>query len=108
LEKIHRKQINLACIADAKYVKYLKRLLMSLGNSKNVLHVDICLINIRNKYQSIHKCDILILATEWNESLNPAITELLKLRLTPIFDGSNILDKKKLIAQNIEYYGVGR
>jgi UDPglucose 6-dehydrogenase len=63
---------------------------------------------IKSKYHSIHKCDILILATEWNEFLNPSIAELLKLRLTTVFDGRNILDKKKLIAQNIKYYGVGR
>jgi len=43
------KETSFACISDQKYLKYLKSFLKSLSIHQTDIHVQICLINIKNK-----------------------------------------------------------
>jgi UDPglucose 6-dehydrogenase len=60
-------------------------------------------------YEAIDGCDILVLATEWNEykSLNFRMVRKL-MRGDVIFDGRNVFDPDEVVAEGLRYIGVGR
>jgi UDPglucose 6-dehydrogenase len=60
-------------------------------------------------YEAINECDVLLLATEWNEYKNIDFRMVRKLmRGNIVFDGRNIFDPEKVVAQDLRYIGVGR
>jgi UDPglucose 6-dehydrogenase len=60
-------------------------------------------------YEAVHECDMLLLATEWNEYKNIDFRLVRKLmRGTVVFDGRNIFDPDKVVAHGLRYIGVGR
>jgi UDPglucose 6-dehydrogenase len=60
-------------------------------------------------YEAINECDVLLLATEWNEYKNIDFRMVRKLMSGNIvFDGRNIFDPEKVVAQGLRYIGVGR
>ncbi|MGB8907897.1 MAG: UDP-glucose/GDP-mannose dehydrogenase family protein [Candidatus Cybelea sp.] len=60
-------------------------------------------------YEAINGCDVLVLATEWNEykSINFRIVRKL-MRGNVVFDGRNIFDAEKVTLEGLRYIGVGR
>jgi UDPglucose 6-dehydrogenase len=63
----------------------------------------------KSAYDAVDGADALVLATEWNEFRHPDWMRVrLGMRKPVIFDGRNIFDPEKLIAEGFEYYGVGR
>jgi UDPglucose 6-dehydrogenase len=60
-------------------------------------------------YEAINGCDVLILATDWNEykSINFRIVKKL-MRGDVVFDGRNIFDAEKVTVEGLRYIGVGR
>jgi UDPglucose 6-dehydrogenase len=67
--------------------------------------VNYCL----DMYEAINGCDVLVLATEWNEykSINFRIVRKL-MRGDVVFDGRNIFDQEKVTLEGLRYIGVGR
>ncbi len=60
-------------------------------------------------YEALNEADILLLATEWNEYKNIDFTMVRKLmRGSLVFDGRNIFDPDKVVAEGLRYLGVGR
>ena len=60
-------------------------------------------------YEAISGCDVLVLATEWNEYklINFGMVRKL-MRGNIVFDGRNIFDADKVVMENLRYIGVGR
>jgi len=60
-------------------------------------------------YEAINECDVLLLATEWNEYKNIDFRMVRKLmRGNVVFDGRNIFDPEKVVSEGLRYIGVGR
>jgi UDPglucose 6-dehydrogenase len=60
-------------------------------------------------YEAIDEVDVLLLATEWNEYKNIDFRMVRKLmRGNVVFDGRNIFDPEKVVAEGLRYIGVGR
>ncbi len=60
-------------------------------------------------YEAINEVDVLLLATEWNEYKNIDFRMVRKLmRGNVVFDGRNIFDPEKVVAEGLRYIGVGR
>ena len=60
-------------------------------------------------YEAINEVDVLLLATEWNEYKNIDFAMVRKLmRGNVVFDGRNIFDPEKVVAEGLRYIGVGR
>jgi UDPglucose 6-dehydrogenase len=60
-------------------------------------------------YEAINGCDVLLLATEWNEYRTIDFRVVRKLmRGDVVFDGRNIFDADKVVAEGLRYIGVGR
>jgi UDPglucose 6-dehydrogenase len=60
-------------------------------------------------YEAIDEVDVLLLATEWNEYKNIDFRMVRKLmRGNVVFDGRNIFDPDKVVAEGLRYIGVGR
>ncbi len=60
-------------------------------------------------YEAINEVDVLLLATEWNEYKNIDFRMVRKLmRGNVVFDGRNIFDPEKVVAEGLRYLGVGR
>ena len=60
-------------------------------------------------YEAINECDVLLLATEWNEYKNIDFRMVRKLmRGNVVFDGRNIFDPEKVVGEGLRYIGVGR
>jgi UDPglucose 6-dehydrogenase len=60
-------------------------------------------------YEAINECDVLLLATEWNEYKNIDFRMVRKLmRGNVVFDGRNIYDPDKVVGEGLRYIGVGR
>lgn len=72
-----------------------------LSNFKNIKLID-------HQYQNIKKCDALILATEWDQFINPNLDQLNKLKSKKIFDGRNCLDANHLKSMDFHYVGIGK
>jgi UDPglucose 6-dehydrogenase len=60
-------------------------------------------------YEAINGCDVLLLATEWDEykSLNFRMVRKL-MRGNVVFDGRNIFDADEVVMEGLRYVGVGR
>ncbi|MDA7562979.1 UDP-glucose/GDP-mannose dehydrogenase family protein [Gammaproteobacteria bacterium] len=77
-------------------------------NAKNELSAFNNINFLRSPYQDIKNCDVLVLATEWGEFINPDYTKLKKLKQKIIFDGRNVLNIEKIESNDLKYFGVGR
>ena len=68
-------------------------------------HITYCV----QMYEAINECDVLLLATEWNEYKNIDFRMVRKLmRGNVVFDGRNIFDPEKVVGEGLRYIGVGR
>lgn len=81
---------------------------VAIPNSKIELKGISNLNYLKDKYDKIEECNLLIICTEWREFWDPDLTELKKLKNKQIFDGRNILDKKAMLLAKLQYYGIGR
>ena len=67
--------------------------------------------NVSYKSKISHACknsDLIILHTEWNEFKNLNFKKLVKKRNFIVYDLRNIYSPKKMINNNINYFGIGR
>ena len=65
-------------------------------------------INFFNKISlACKKSDLIILHTEWNEFKNLNFKKLVKKKNFIIYDMRNVYSHKKMISNNINYYGIG-
>lgn len=62
-----------------------------------------------NKYDALNGSDALITVTEWREFTTPDFSEIKKRLNKPvIFDGRNLYDTKKILAEGFEYFAIGK
>ncbi|MCK4524832.1 MAG: UDP-glucose/GDP-mannose dehydrogenase family protein [Candidatus Andersenbacteria bacterium] len=62
-----------------------------------------------NKYDALKNCQVLIIATEWNEFKNANLKRIKSLLQKPnIIDGRNIYDLNKMKKSGFNYLSVGR
>lgn len=62
-----------------------------------------------NKYDALNGSEALITVTEWREFNAPDFTEIKsRLKKPVIFDGRNLYDTKKVLAEGFEYFAVGK
>jgi len=73
----------------------------------NELQVPNNINYINNQYEKINDSDALAICTEWKQFWNPDFLKLKSLKHKVIFDGRNILDKKLIIDQGLNYIGIG-
>ncbi|MBV8198026.1 MAG: UDP-glucose/GDP-mannose dehydrogenase family protein, partial [Candidatus Eremiobacteraeota bacterium] len=60
-------------------------------------------------YEAISGCDVLVLATEWEEYAAIDVALLRRLmRSNVIIDGRNLFDPEKVASEGLRYIGVGR
>ena len=65
-------------------------------------------VNFFNKISlACEKSDLIILHTEWNEFKNLNFKKLVKKKNFIIYDMRNIYSHKKMVSNNINYYGIG-
>lgn len=61
------------------------------------------------KYEALNGADALITVTEWREFNTPDFGEIKKRLKKPVlFDGRNLYDTKKVLAEGFEYYAIGK
>ena len=66
-------------------------------------------VSFKNKISDACKnSDLIILHTEWNEFKNLNFKKLVKKRNFIVYDLRNIYSHKKMINNNINYFGIGR
>ena len=66
-------------------------------------------VSFKNKISDACKnSDLIILHTEWNEFKNLNFKKLVKKRNFIVYDLRNIYSHKKMISNNINYFGIGR
>lgn len=62
-----------------------------------------------NKYEALKGSDGLVTVTEWREFTTPDFSEIKsKLKKPVIFDGRNLYDTKKVLAEGFDYFAVGK
>lgn len=62
-----------------------------------------------NKYDALNGSDALITVTEWREFTTPEFGEIKKRLNKPvIFDGRNLYETKKVLAEGFKYYAIGK
>lgn len=62
-----------------------------------------------NKYDALNGSDGLVTVTEWREFTTPDFPEIKKrLNKAVIFDGRNLYDTKKVLAEGFEYFAIGK
>jgi UDPglucose 6-dehydrogenase len=62
-----------------------------------------------NKYDALNGSDGLITVTEWREFNTPDFTEIKsRLKKPVIFDGRNLYDTKKVLAEGFDYFAIGK
>lgn len=62
-----------------------------------------------DKYDALNNSDALITVTEWREFTTPDFAEIKKrLKKPVIFDGRNLYDTKKVIAEGFDYFAIGK
>lgn len=65
--------------------------------------------SFENKYDALNGSDALITVTEWREFNTPDFTEIKsRLKKPVIFDGRNLYDTKKVLAEGFDYFAVGK
>ena len=79
---------------------------------QNLKQINLGLVNnnfLPNKIVlgSKSKSDLIILHTEWNEFKNLNFKKLVKKKNFIIYDMRNVYSHKKMISNNINYYGIG-
>ena len=63
----------------------------------------------RLNYDALEGADALIVVTEWNEFRRPDFDRIKAALAAPVvFDGRNVYDPVKMLAQGFTYYSVGR
>lgn len=61
------------------------------------------------KYDALNGADALITVTEWREFATPDFAEIKKrLKAPVIFDGRNLYETKKVLAEGFKYYAIGK
>ena len=61
-----------------------------------------------NKYDTLSKCDAMVLLTEWKEFRSPDFMKMKNSMSNPcIFDGRNIYNKNELNSMGFEYFQIG-
>lgn len=66
--------------------------------------VDFC----DDEYSAVHRCDGVVIVTEWHQFRNLDLDRLLQLLKSPyFFDLRNIYNKERMLQLGFEYYGVG-
>lgn len=67
------------------------------------------LIDFDNKYDCLKGTDGLVTMTEWREFSSPDFSEI-KARLNKpvIFDGRNLYETKKILAEGFDYFAIGK
>lgn len=73
------------------------------------IHLGDRIVYCNQMYEALHDCDALVLATEWNEykSLDFAMVSKL-MRGDKVIDGRNVFEPEMVVAQGLEYIGMGR
>lgn len=62
-----------------------------------------------NKYDALNGADALITVTEWREFNTPDFAEIKKRLKKPVlFDGRNLYDTKKVLAEGFDYFAIGK
>lgn len=62
-----------------------------------------------NKYDALKGSDGLITVTEWREFTTPDFSEIKnRLNKPVIFDGRNLYDTKKVLAEGFDYFAIGK
>ena len=65
--------------------------------------------SFENKYDALNGSDALVTVTEWREFTTPDFSEIKKrLKKAVIFDGRNLYDTKKVLAEGFEYFAIGK
>ena len=65
--------------------------------------------SFEDKYDALVGADALVTMTEWREFTNPDFREIKKrLKAPVIFDGRNLYDTKKVLAEGFKYYAIGK
>ncbi len=67
------------------------------------------ILPFEDKYSALNGADALITVTEWREFNTPDFSEIKKRLKKPlIFDGRNLYETKKVLAEGFEYYAIGK
>lgn len=62
-----------------------------------------------SKYDALNNSDALITVTEWREFNTPDFAEIKKrLKKSVIFDGRNLYDTHKVLAEGFDYFAIGK
>ena len=79
---------------------------VAMPNTARVLKdVKLC----ADSYEAVDGCDVVILATEWNEFKNIDLVRVKKLKKLPLFiDGRNLYDPATMYDLGFVYRGLGR
>ena len=65
--------------------------------------------SFENKYDALNGSDALITVTEWREFNTPDFSEIKsRLKKPVIFDGRNLYDTKKVLAEGFDYFAIGK
>ena len=65
--------------------------------------------SFENKYDALNGSDALITVTEWREFNTPDFSEIkARLKKPVIFDGRNLYDTKKVLAEGFDYFAIGK
>ena len=76
-------------------------------NVRNIYKEQI--IYSKNQYEALEESDVLIIATEWSDFMNPNFHLMKKnMKRDLIFDGRNLYDPIKMKELNFEYFSIGR
>lgn len=78
---------------------------------KNILekyHTATRLTLCPTKEEALEGSDVLVIVTDWPEFQTANLADLKRhLKLQAVFDGRNIFNPAAILAQNIQYYGIG-
>lgn len=82
---------------------------MAIDNARKALSENKVEL-LANPYVACEECNVVILATEWEEFLGLDWARIVDSMNPPyaIFDGRNVLDKEKMIEHGFHYLGIGR
>ena len=65
--------------------------------------------SFQDKYEALNGSDGLVTMTEWREFTTPDFSEIKKrLKKPVIFDGRNLYDTKKILAEGFTYFAIGK
>tara|TARA_Y200000002_G_scaffold356502_1_gene338323 strand:- start:162 stop:1460 length:1299 start_codon:yes stop_codon:yes gene_type:complete len=99
--------IKLIKIISNKYKKIYLYDSLAKQNAKKELSSYRNIVYVDDKYESLSKCNALVIATESKEFKTPDYKLLEKLIFPVIFDGRNILNKSLAEKNGFQYHGIG-